>query len=659
MKFNEARRRIKMDKKQIIKSVPINSIKITDPFWKSYMESIRLNVIPYLWAALNDQIEGAEPSYCMQNFKVASGKIEGRFQGMVFQDSDVYKWLEGVAYSLMWHPDPELEAIADSAIEDICAASQPDGYLNTYYIINGLEKRFTNLKDNHELYCLGHMIEGAVAYYEATGKRKLLDVTIKYADFVDSIMGPEKEKGKGYPGHEVVEMALVKLYHLTDGERFLKLAKYFVDQRGKKPLYFEEETEKNNNTFPWENSYFKYQYYQAGKPVAEQKTAEGHAVRAVYLYSGMADVAKETNDVALLEACDVLWDNITQKQMYITGGIGSSHYGESFTYDYDLPNDTIYAETCASVGMSFFAKRMFESTKDSKYTDVLERELYNGTISGMSLDGKSFFYVNPLEVVPEASEKDHLREHVKVERQKWFGCACCPPNLARLISSIGGYAYETNDEGIFMNLYIGGLIETNLRGIDLAFQVETNYPWDEEVEITIETKTSVAFKYAVRIPGWCKAFEISLNGKEVPYTLSKGYAYIDRTWENQDQIILTLKMPITLISANPHVREDIGKVAVTRGPLVYCLEEEDNGKNLHKISLPKQPVFTEKYEEELLKGIVTIECDGLVVSDETWDEKNLYQSYEQTQYEPKKLKWIPYYAWTNRTPGEMVVWVRI
>lgn len=647
-----------MDKNTFGKPLPIKSINVKDNFWRKMMELARTHVIPYQWEALNDRIEEADPSYCMQNFKIAAGMMKGEFNGCVFQDSDFAKWIEAVGFSLMWSKDEKLEKTADEAIDIVCAAQQPDGYLNTYYIINGLDKRWTNLRDNHELYCLGHLIEGAAAYYEATGKDKLLNSVIKYVDHVDRIFGPEEDKIHGYPGHEVIEMALIKLYKIKNDKKYLKLAKYFIDERGKAPLYFEEEGKKYNNRFWWEDSYFKYQYYQAGKPVREQETAEGHAVRAVYLYSGMTDVARETNDDGLLKACKRLWDNITKKQMYITGGIGSSQYGESFTYDYDLPNDTIYAETCASIGLVFFARRMLEIEFKSQYADVMEKALYNGIISGMSLDGTKFFYVNPLEVVPEASKKDYLRAHVKVERQKWFGCACCPPNLARLLASIGSYAYSLKKDAIFMHLYMGGEISANLSESDVVFNIDTNYPWDENIRVTLELKEETHFKFGLRIPEWCKNYTIKINDEKVKYEIINGYAYIDRVWQNADEINVLFNMPIEIMSANINVRENIGKVAIMRGPIVYCLEEEDNGSNLHRVYLSNNPELTHKYEKDLLGGIVTIEGNGKMIQKENWDDDKLYKSNTQIKFEDKKLKWIPYYSWANRTPGEMIVWVR-
>ncbi|MBE6089502.1 MAG: glycoside hydrolase family 127 protein [Clostridium beijerinckii] len=647
-----------MNSNTFSKPLQINHINVKDNFWKKMMELARTHVIPYQWEALNDRIEGAEPSYCMQNFKIAAGMMEGEFKGFVFQDSDFAKWIEAVGYSLMWNKDEGLEKIADGAIDIVCAAQQPDGYLDTYYIINGLDKRWTNLRDNHELYCLGHLIEGAVAYYEATGKDKLLNAIVKYVDYVDTIFGPEDGKLHGYPGHEVIELALIKLYKIKKDKKYLNLAKYFIDERGKSPLYFEEEGKKYNNKFWWEDSYFKYQYYQAGKPVKEQEVAEGHAVRAVYLYSGMADVARETNDDELLEACKRLWSNMTKKQMYITGGIGSSQYGEAFTYDYDLPNDTIYAETCASIGLVFFARRMLEIEPKSQYADMMEKALYNGIISGMSIDGTKFFYVNPLEVVPEASEKDHLRAHVKVERQKWFGCACCPPNLARLLTSIGSYAYTLRDNTIFMHLYMGGEISADLSGKSVGFDIKTNYPWDESIDINLNMKEEADFEFALRIPEWCRNYEIKVNEEKINYSVVDGYAYINRKWKDSDRISILFKMPVEIVRANINVREDMGKVAVMRGTVVYCLEEEDNGPDLHRVYLNSNPKFTYEYDKDFLGGAVVLESDGLVVKEQDCDKDKLYVYDSKIEFSEKKLKWIPYYLWANRTPGEMIVWVR-
>lgn len=660
-----------------ITPISLSDVTISDPFWKSYMELVRSHVLPYQWEALNDRIKGAAPSFCIHNFSVAAGKEKGEFGGFVFQDSDLYKWLEAAAYSLMWHPDKELEAKIDSVVDLMGEAQQEDGYLDTYYIINGLENRFTNLRDNHELYCLGHMLEAAVAYYQATGKDKLLAIGCAYADCVAREFGTEPGKRRGYPGHEVAELALVKLYHATGNASYLHLASYFIDERGQTPNYFALEEAAHGREKGW-NGTFGYGYYQADKPVREQTEAVGHAVRAVYLYSGMADVARETRDETLIKACETLWDDIVNRKMYVTGAIGSSEFGEAFTFSYDLPNDTVYGETCAAIGLVFFARRMFELTRDSKYIDVMERAIYNGVISGMSLDGTSFFYVNPLEVDPVACEKDFRKAHVKPVRQKWFGCACCPPNLARLLSSIAGYAYETDPTALYMNLFIGGSIRTKIQDQPVSLEVSTRYPWEELVTVTVKEAPSVPCTLAIRMPGWCRKSLVSVNGTVIHAVengsasvsdgtddsaqgcrMEKGYLYLTRQWDPGDVIELCLSMPVERILANPRVREDIGKCAVMRGPLVYCLEEADNGPGLSRMYLDSQPDFALTYQKDLLGGVCTIRAKGRFLSDSGWASAPLYQPYQTPSYEEKELTFIPYYAWANRGIGEMLVWVRL
>ena len=427
----------------------LKHVNVTDTFWKPRMELVCSKMLPYQWKALHDEIPNVEPSGCIRNFCIASGQKTGPFYGCVFQDSDVAKWIEAAAYTLRYHPDAELEKSIDKTIDLICSVQLPDGYLNTYYIIKGLEKRWTDVMRNHELYCLGHMLEGSVAYYEITGKRKLLDAMIRYVDYVDSVFGPEEGKLHAYPGHEIIEMALIRLYAITREPRHLALAKYFVDERGKEPNYFQMQADQLGNDFKWKHSPFGIGYYQADKPVREQEKAEGHAVRAVYLYAGMADVAAETGDEELLSTCRRIWKNIVTRQMYITGSIGASNYGEAFVDDYQLPNDTVYGETCASIGLFFFAYRMLSIERSSAYSDVMERLLYNGVISGMSLDGTRFFYVNPLETHPEACGKDWKYHHVTPTRMGWFKCACCPTNLARILSSLPRYIY-TAEQNVYV-----------------------------------------------------------------------------------------------------------------------------------------------------------------------------------------------------------------
>ena len=649
-----------MNLKDYTQAIPMKQVAIIDEFWGNYMELVRTKMIPYQWEALNDRIPDAEPSHCIKNFKIAAGLEEGKFEGFVFQDSDISKWLEAAAFSLVWKPDSVLEKIVDKAIDLIVSAQQEDGYLDTYYIINGLEKRWTNVTNNHEMYCAGHMLEAAVAYYHSTGKSKLLEAMIRFVDYINSVFGTEEGKKKGYPGHEVLEMALMKLYLITKDEKHLKLAKYFIDQRGQKPLYFESEAQENHTEAPWNDSFFKYQYYQAGLPVREQDKAEGHAVRAVYLYSGMADVARVTKDEALFQACQKLWNNMVHRRMYITGSIGSSSYGEAFTFDYDLPNDTVYGETCASIGLVFFAQRMLQISPKGEYADVMEKALYNGIISGMSLDGTKFFYVNPLEVVPEACENDQLRKHVKPERQKWFGCACCPPNIARMVTSLPDYIYTKNEDTLYLHLYIANESTIELKGIKTKIKLTTSYPWNEEIVVEVSPEESVASTIALRIPGWCKEYSVWKNDRKLTITkdcIKDGYLYLSGIW-TEDIIRLNLTMPVEVVCSNSRVRENIGKVALMRGPIVYCLEQEDNGPNLHLIRLPKLPQFTYQHEKELLGGIVTIKSNGLILENKTWENEILYSSYVEDVFIEKALTWIPYYSWANRSCGEMLVWVR-
>lgn len=683
----------------------LKSLKITDSFWKKEMELVRKEVIPYQWEALNDRVKDAAPSYCMRNFKVAGkmnqekhrlGKayeepkytfrgfealpedpehLEDKFYGFVFQDSDFSKWIEAVAYSLTQYPDPELEKIADGAIDIVCAAQQDDGYLDTYYIINGKDKIFTNLKDNHELYCFGHLTEGAVAYYQATGKDKLLKAAERFADYIANYFGEEEGKCKGYPGHEIAEMALVRLYEVTGEERYLQLSEFFINERGTRPYYFD--IEQNLKHTEKEKNELRYQYHQAHLPVRQQDEAVGHAVRAVYLYSGMADIARITGDETLYKACETLWDNITNQKMYVTGGIGGTHIGEAFSFPFDLPNDTAYAETCASIGLVFFARRMLEIAPKAKYADVMERALYNGILSGMALDGKSFFYVNPLEVNPESCHKDERKFHVKPVRQKWFGCACCPPNLARLLSSIGSYAYTENEDTLFVHLYMGSLLTKKVKNQDVDVQIQSEFPWNGKVRITVRAKNT-GFKLALRIPGWCDSFTLQYDGQTI-HGLSDndadtsvvdfkrierkdGYLYISGFDQEEETITLDFPMEPQWIVANPAVREDAGKVALQRGPIVYCLEEKDNGADLHLLSVDptKQPVsFDMKIQEE---EVIALKAQGQREiqdsSDPDASQSALYAEYHVPETKSIEPVYVPYYTWANRGENEMQVWTR-
>lgn len=648
-----------MNKMKNYASLQLKDVKINDTFWSNYIRLVQDVVIPYQWEALNDRVTDAEPSHSIRNFKIAAGLEEGEFYGYVFQDTDLAKWLEAVAYRLATHPDAALESLADEAIGLVEKAQQEDGYLNTYFTVKEPGKKWTNLRECHELYTAGHMIEAAVAYYQSTGKRKLLDVMIRFADYIDTVFGPEPDKLKGYDGHQEIELALAKLYHVTGDEKYLKLSKYFIDERGKEPYYFDIESEKRGHTVHFHGHPTQARdYNQTHLPVRMQNTAEGHAVRAVYMCTGMADVAMETGDKELFETCRTLWNNIVSKRMYVTGGIGSVAYGEAFTFDYDLPNDTMYTETCASVGLIFFAHRMLKAEAKSQYADVMESSLYNTVLAGMSYDGKRFFYVNPLEVLPEASEKNKNREHVKPVRQKWFSCACCPPNVARLLMSLGQYIYTVGENTIYTHLYIGGESTIDMEGTPVKLAQETNYPWDGKIKLKVSVPQSKKFKIALRIPGWCKEYAIEKNGRklEVGSVINNGYVMLDGVWDDADLIELNLSMPIEQIQSNPKVRANAGRLALQRGPLVYCLEEIDNGSNLSAISMSLDAKLTAEYDGNLLDGAVTIKGNAYRTDDSEWDGQ-LYRTARENE-KPVKFKAVPYCMWGNRTPGEMLVWFR-
>lgn len=640
-----------------VEEIATNKVKINDRFWGRYLEVVRNHVIPYQWDALNDRLPDTSPSHAIENFRIAAGESSGEYYGMVFQDSDIAKWLEAVAYSLENEPNEELEKTADEVIALLGRAQDENGYLNTYYTVKEPNNRWTNIRDNHELYCAGHLIEAAVAYYQATGKKQFLDIMCKYADHIDSVFGPEEDKLKGYPGHQEIELALVKLYDVTGQEKYLNLSKYFIDERGKQPHYFDIEKEKRKETKPfWFND--DYAYHQAHKPVREQKEAVGHAVRATYMYTAMTDLALKTKDESLKKACEELWNNVTQKQMYVTAGIGSMEFGESFSFNYDLPNDLSYTETCASIALVFWANRMLQLEANNKYADVMELALYNGTISGMDLDGKKFFYVNPLEVLPEASDKRKDKKHVKSVRQKWFGCACCPPNLARLIASIGHYIYSQKEKELFVHLYMGSETTIQIANNPVKLVQQTNYPWDGNVSMIVSPEKEETFTMALRIPGWAKGTVVKLNGEIVdhfPLMKNGCYVYIDRRWKENDHIELSFPMVAELIQSNPQVRHNVGKVAIQRGPVVYCLEQVDNGENLHGIILPRDAEFKAEYDPELLEGVVSITGEAERLDQSNWNSE-LYRPVEDSTTKVQ-LKAIPYYAWCNREPGEMIVWV--
>lgn len=641
-------------------NISLANIHIRDEFWDRYIKLVKSVIIPYQWEILNDRVPGAEPSYCIRNFKIAAGEMEGEFGGAVFQDTDVAKWLEAVGFVLSsGGRDSELEELADETIELIGRAQCPDGYLNTYFTIKEPKRRWSNLREGHELYTAGHMIEAAVAYYEATGKKRFLEIVSRMADVICDKFGPEDDKCHGYPGHPEIELALVKLYRATGEKKYLDCAKYFIDVRGVGENYFsiEKKGEMYQQIFP-EFAGYVPQYSQSHLPVREQKTAEGHAVRAVYLYSAMADLAKECDDESLKEACETLWNNMVNRRMFITGGIGSSGLLERFTTDYDLPNDRNYAESCASIGLAMFGKRMAELTKDAKYMDVVEKALYNTVLAGIAMDGKSFFYVNPLEVWPENCIERTSMEHVKPVRQKWFGVACCPPNIARTLASLGQYIYIREKNRLYVNLYISNDTVCDLGKSKYRVKIESSFVRNGKVQISLKREQgSENAEIALRIPEYIEQYEILRNGDKIERNnTEKGYFLLTDLGETEEIEIL-FEIKTRFVHANPEVRADEGKIALVRGPLVYCIEEVDNGKNLASYFIKDGENVVETYQEDILGGTTVLKLKAKKLSNAGWKQDELYKERRST-LEDAEIRAVPYCYWGNRGAGEMLVWIK-
>ncbi len=637
------------------------NVKIVDGFWGPRQEINRTVTLP------------AEYDQCKNTGRIDALKLKWKpgdpNKPHHYWDSDIAKWIEAAAYSLALKPDNEIEKKVDEVIELIEKAQYEDGYINTYFSVVEPGKRWTNVYVMHELYCAGHLIEAAVAYYEATGKRRFLNIMCRYADHIDSVFGREEGKKRGYCGHQEIELALVKLYRVTGEEKYLKLSCYFIDERGKTPHFFEaeaiargEDPEKSPIKESLNRSYLAagpYAYFQAHLPVREQTTAEGHAVRVMYMCSAMADLAAETGDKSLLDACETLWENVTKRRMYITGGVGPLEGSERFTFDYDCPNESAYNETCASIGLVFWAHRMLQFEGDGKYTDIMEQTLYNGVISGVSLSGDSFFYANHLASHPGLYENKISRNpRMLPERQKWFECSCCPPNLARLTASLGEYIYSKSEGEVYIHLFIQSETELELGNKRVILSQKTEYPWDEKIEITVSPEEEMELTLSVRIPGWCNGAQLRVNGEAVAieHYVDKGYFKLKRLWSKGDKIELVLPMPVEKIEAHPSMRNNCGRIALMRGPLVYCLEETDNGKDLNEIFIPAGSTLSAHFDKDMLGGIVTICADALIRDKSRW-ENQLYKRAE-TPKEKITVKAIPYYAWSNRKVGEMIVWMQ-
>ncbi len=629
--------------KNALGPLPLSKVEITDPFWARRRELVAQVVVPAMERTLRDEMPGAEKSHAIENFRIAAGDAKGSFYGMVFQDSDVAKFIEAASYTLIYRPDPALDARLDALIDLIARAQQSDGYLDTFYILGEPKDRWTNLMVCHELYCAGHMIEAAVAHFEATGKRTLLAVAQKLADhIVARFLNTD-----AVPGHQEIEIGLLRLYRATGGRRYLDMAAHFLDVRGKKPNFFEVEARRRAGEGGKPDAVDE-DYNQTFAPVREQREARGHAVRCLYMLTAMADAAQATGDETLAAACERLWENIAQRQMYVTGGIGASARREAFLRDFELPNDTAYAETCASVAMAFFAQRMLCLAPDARYADVLELELYNGALSGMQLDGTRFFYVNPLEVVPGVSGALNGFEHAQPLRQKWLTCACCPPNLARLIASLGRYCYGESDDAVYAHLLIGSRASARHADVEL----ESGLPWRGGAALTVTPHTDAPFALCVRVPGYARDVRVCLNGEVLDAPVERGYLRVERRWAADDRLSLEFDLAPRRVYADPRVRADAGRVALAYGPLVYCLEGVDNPGPLSALRLPREAEIRLGGENAAL-GVTTLQAAGKRLR----AGAALYGGDAPCE-EDATLIAIPYYAWSNRGENAMTVWIR-
>ena len=589
------------------KGISFEQVTLKDSFWTKWLSVHKKAVLPVCIANCE------EKSGRISNYRKAAGTLPGEFEGRYRDDSDVYKSLEGIAYSLAVQPDSELERKADEWIDAIASAQQEDGYLVCYFImgVNG-DQRWSDM-NKHEDYCLGHMIEAAIAYRHATGKDKFLKTAIRFADHFLSLFGEGKRHW--VTGHQELELALMKLYEETGEEKYLKEAHWLLEERGHGY---------GRGEGIWGKAEWGSRYTQDDKPVREMTDIAGHAVRAMYLYCGMCDVGKYLKDGAYLQALNRLWESTVLRNMYITGGIGSSKDNEGFTADYDLPNDTAYCETCAAVGMIFWNHRMNLLYGDGKYADIVERELYNGALAGVSLDGKKFFYVNPL-----ASDGTH-------HRQEWYGTACCPTQLSRFLPSVGGYIYQTDSAGLWVSQYISSRTEAIIGQPKVVLSQQSGFPWNGTVKLRFEMECKTSFLLSLRLPDWCKDFELFLNGKPYPAPYrEKGYLKLMREWDNGDELLLDFKMPVKLVRAHPKVKNDQGMVAVRRGPVIYCAEQLDNTAVFDSVVFDRETVFTQQWEENFLNGVMTVVAHT----------------------KSGEYRMIPYYAWDNREASPMKVWV--
>ncbi len=623
--------------------VSFTHVKLDDPFWAPRQEINRTLAIPHMYQMLVDT--GRIAAFDLDFERDVPSDIT-----LIFGDSDPAKWLEAASYSLITHPDPKLAALVDEVADKIISAQQPDGYLNTHFTAIQPEMRWKNLRDWHEMYCAGHLMEAAVAHHQATGDPKLLNALARYADHIDSLFGPEPGKKRGYGGHPEIELALVRLYHATGERRYLELSKYMVEERGQSnPHYYDVEAAERGEGAGkfWART---YEYCQAHAPIREQDKVVGHAVRVMYLMSGVADLAQEYDDPTLLETCETQWSSLVHQRMYLTGGIGPSRHNEGFTTDYDLPDETAYAETCAAIALIMWNHRLLQTAGDGKFADIIEQTLYNGFISGMALDGEHFFYVNPL-----ASAGDH-------HRTPWFRCPCCPPNLGRILASLGNYLYSTSEGGLWVHLYAQNEATVTLDGRPVDVRVKSDYPWDGRIELALTPPAAQEFTLHLRIPGWCEQWSVKVNGRPLEGVgVKKGYIAVKRTWQAGDTVSLVLDMPVQAVYAHPEVRQLQGRLALMRGPVVYCMEGVDNGNIiLDRMCLDSDVAQKLQVEvrSDLLGGVTVLRGQASVIDEESWGRNTLYRRGQPSPQSVTEFTAIPYAVWDNRAPGEMRVWFR-
>jgi DUF1680 family protein len=629
-------------------SVRFVDVRLEGDFWRERLDTVLARTIP-------SQHDKLAEYTILHSLKLPNPPPPLRFPRhpngftvQVFWDSDVGKWIEAASYALSHRRDAEIESKIEAIIDDFERAQAPDGYLNCWYLGREPEKRWSNLRDNHELYNAGHMLEGAIAYYETTGRRRWLDIMERYVEHIRQTFGTGPGQKRGYCGHQEIEIALIKLYHLTKERKHLDLAAYFINERGSQPPHYFDVEREGREKKGWETQRYvqgNYEYSQSHKPVREQDKVVGHAVRAMYMYTAMADLAVELGDAGLKKACETLWNDVMETKMYVTAGLGPSAHNEGFTHDYDLPNQSAYAETCASVALIFWAQRMLHLDLDGKYADVLELALFNGALSGLSRDGEHYFYANPLESDGTPT------------RWGWHTCPCCTMNVSRLVASVGGYFVSRAADGIAFHIYGGISTSLETAGTKVALRETSNYPWSGDIRIEIDPESPAAFDLKLRIPGWCHGAKVAVNGSAVPVEgkTVDGYLTINRTWQKGDIVTLDLPMPPVRLYAHPGVIMDTGRVALKRGPLVYCVEEADNpGGRVQRLKLPRQAELKASTRADLFDGIVTLTAEATAIDEADWS--TLYRTTPPKE-ERATLTALPYYLWANRGQGSMVVWV--